>query len=93
MESNKTLALLSVLLVGLVLATALVFVNSSPPPEAEGPPRFLVCPNCGFDRPYLAKAAELPCPQCKASKMVATSHSRKVGGGGGRPTVLRWPSE
>jgi hypothetical protein len=77
MERNKTLTLLTVVLVGLLAASAWVFFTSATPPEPEGPPRFLQCSECSFERPYVQKLNGTTCQACKSGKLHAAHRSLK----------------
>jgi Zn finger protein HypA/HybF involved in hydrogenase expression len=71
MLPKKRLTYLTATLALLVMVTAWVVVRDyvfAP----VGPPRSLVCPECGFVQPFVQPRLGKPCPKCGAGKLAGT---------------------
>lgn len=51
------------------------YFASVPPPKPAGPPRFLHCPDCDFERPYAARDEGKTCPSCTTGKLAPATES------------------
>jgi hypothetical protein len=74
----KKLVLPTLVVILLLLLGATVWVGSGNAPRATSPtkpPKFLQCPECNNEIPFIAKLEGKPCEVCHKGKLVASARS------------------
>jgi ribosomal protein S27E len=92
MQRNKTLTVLSIILVGLLAASVFVLSNDSSPESDSGsattsgePPTVVRCAKCGTELPYAEKIEGKPCPNCREGILKGARRSLRDGPEPARP--------